>query len=139
MGFQAMLLPACSGVHRPSWWNDGELIDISEKVLALRPANRGAWALRARVLGYPSICGGDVVAISAARFAEAAACFEAAAELQEQAGRAANAKQLREEVNLMRGHAELWSRPCGVSQSRGSMDFSTERAMVHWRGLLHLQ
>lgn len=139
MDSQAMLQPECFNVQRPTWWNEGELIQISGQVLALRPTNRGAWAFRGRVLGYPSICGGKVSAVSAARFAEAAICFERAAELQDLADRTANAKQLRDEVNLMRANAEMWSRPHGLSQSHGCVDFSTERAMAQWRERMSLQ
>ena len=74
-----------------------------------------------------------------ATWIEAAICFERAAELQDLADRTANAKQLRDEVNLMRANAEMWSRPHGLSQSHGCVDFSTERAMAQWRERMSLQ
>lgn len=50
MAFDLLVRRCCDGVARPGWWNDADLLAMSERALADTPDSPVSWSTRAAVL-----------------------------------------------------------------------------------------
>ena len=52
--FCKLIQPQCDGVPKPAWWDDAELLHLSQRVLEAAPQSPAVCVMRADVLAGPS-------------------------------------------------------------------------------------
>ena len=74
--------PVCENIRKPTWWNDVDLLAISQKMVEVTPRDAFSWTMRAELLS--AMCGKPTWPAGprdSADYREAARCYERAAGL----------------------------------------------------------